>query len=487
MNIQTFLLYILPVIIFFSYHPVIAVGEDSTMNLEFSVTLIWLLIFSIISLPTDIVFIYDFLKTKNNKKLKLLLLFAAIFLIYVLISVFWSKNFSRAILTAGILGCIFLSIISIFNIISTSKKDNLKTTLQKIVLISTCVICVWCWIQSILDIFQVDSSVTMMCLGCRTITFGFPHPNGFSAEPQYMGNLLLIPAFIALYNFFQPTVFSKKTNYLFSIVFVSTLFLTLSRGAIYAFCLGYLFFIVFLFAKKIKAKALCLSILSVFLSFILTIVAQGVFSQLSYTNDTFFTGIKKSLNQLSLGVIDIPIEEPVTEEKEEGKTSAKNEEVSSIHNGYIEASTNERLTLTLASLKLWTSNPITFVFGVGIGGAGFAVNEAYRNNLYNDGFLEQNYVDEAALTSPKKIIQNEYMEILLEFGLIGGIIILTVVILLIIILKDQKNNVLYFSILISFGVSFVFFSGLPNVLHIYLIFPLLLAVYSTNRSTKHFL
>ena len=479
LNIQTVLLYILPAVVFFSYHPVITVGEDSTMNLEFSITLIWLLIFSIISLPTDIIFIYNFLKSEDNKKPKLLFFFTSIFFIYALASVIWSKNFNRAVLTAGILGCIVLSVISIFNIINNNK-DNLKITLQKIILISAFIICVWCWLQSILDVFQIDSSITMMCLGCKTITFGFPHPNGFSAEPQYMGNLLLIPAFIALHNFFQPTIFSRRTNFLFSIAFVSTLFLTLSRGAIYAFCLGYLFFIIFLFVKKTKVKTLCLSILSVFLSFILVLFAQGIFSELSYTNDTFLTGIKKSLNQLSLGIIDLPVGNQTTEKEKTNKSLPENEEISSIHNGYIEASTNERLTLTFASLKLWTSNPMTFIFGVGIGGAGSAINEAYKNGFYNDGFLDQDYIDEAALTSPKKIIQNEYAEILLEFGIIGIVLILIFLILFITILKDQKNKVLYLSILVSFGVSFTFFSGLPNVLHIYLIFPLLLATRPTS-------
>ena len=57
-------------------------------------------------------------------------------------------------------------------------------------------VCVWCMVQCILDVAGVSQDVTLLCDGCVYKMFGFPHPNGFSIEPQFMGNLLLAPILV---------------------------------------------------------------------------------------------------------------------------------------------------------------------------------------------------------------------------------------------------------------------------------------------------
>ena len=39
------LLYVLPVVLFFSYEPVISLGANASMNFELSIPLIWLVLF----------------------------------------------------------------------------------------------------------------------------------------------------------------------------------------------------------------------------------------------------------------------------------------------------------------------------------------------------------------------------------------------------------------------------------------------------------
>ena len=140
------------------------------------------------------------------------------------------------------------------------------------------------------------------------------------------------------------------------------------------------------------------------------------------------------------------------------------------------------MTLTIASLKLWSSNPLIAIFGVGIGSAGSSVNQAYIEGFYTNEFLEKEGINEGTLTSPKKIIQNEYVEILLEFGIIGFLLVCAIILFLIKNIKDKKESVLLYSIILSFGVSVVFSSGLPNALHIYLIIPLLASISANKKS-----
>ena len=49
-KIYRFLLILLPVLLYFSYFPVIALGKDATMNFELSLPLIWLVAFDVVAL-----------------------------------------------------------------------------------------------------------------------------------------------------------------------------------------------------------------------------------------------------------------------------------------------------------------------------------------------------------------------------------------------------------------------------------------------------
>ena len=90
------LIYIAPVVFFFSYHPVLSIMSTESMNLEFNLPELWLIIFFLFSLPS---LKSAFKFYRQYKKLP----FISLFPLYATLSIIWSPNPLRALLTAGLL------------------------------------------------------------------------------------------------------------------------------------------------------------------------------------------------------------------------------------------------------------------------------------------------------------------------------------------------------------------------------------------------
>ena len=465
-KICKFLLYLLPVLLFFSYYPIITVGKSDYMNLEFSLPEIWLIVFAIFTLPQ----LKKLYKFYGLKKLAIATIIPAL----CLLSSIWSANHLRAILTAGIL--FLLEITTLNTIVLFREYKNLRTVLIKVLLVSAAVISVFCWLQCILDILGVPRDITLLCKGGTYTAFGFPHPNGFAIEPQFMGNLLIAPVLFCLHAIFAHAYKNHKQKarlILLTLFLSATLFLTLSRGAIFSFGIGAVILAIYCGIKKYRyfAKNLVTAVIVTIASLGLALTADGIFASASPTNDTFTSGITKAVHQLSLGVIDVRPEEykaadaPMDDVFIEASTArnvstdtnsdtASSDPAQSTFSGYVAESTDTRLNLNVLAFGTWVSNPQYIFIGTGLGSAGIAMNKTYPKEI-----------------GPKEIVQNEYVSLLLELGLIGCVIILAVVIYSAI--KLPKNP-LFIATITAFCFSLLFFSGLPNALHIY-IFPLLFA------------
>lgn len=442
------------------------------MNFELSLPLIWLVIFDVIGAVSLVVF----------KKLRSLARkwYFWLFPFFAFISCLWSPNPLRGLLTAGILILIWLA----GSIMVTLKDEILDADFRKswlkVFLVSSVLICAWCIAQCILDLAGVSRENTLLCLGCTYRSFGFPHPNGFAIEPQFMGSLLLAPIFTALYLILKSQKLSEGravTKIVLYFIFTFTLFLIFSRGAIYGFIVGLVFFLAYaLVAKKAWKKALAVIGVTA-LAFFASLGVQGWMADASPTDDTFLAGVAKSLNHLSLGIIDFRENvvkntetgaENSTREGTEVVKNTKTEAEKSSFDGYVAESTEVRKELNKNAITIWAENPRTILTGVGLGGAGEKMHE------------------KGLTGSPKEIIQNEYLTILAETGLIGaGILIFTIIITARELVKSKILNKLSKGLLLSlaaaFAVTLGFFSGLPNALHIYL---LPVAIYASFLSKK---
>lgn len=492
------LVYALPAVLFFSYHPLISLGNDATMNFELSLPLIWLVLFDLVAV---ILLFSAPVRSSLRRYYKWANLGLILFPLYLLVSVFWSANFTRAILTAGVFGLTAFAIFALLAILPQLQPvTRFRQLIIKSIFLSTAAVCLFCWLQSILDVMGVGQEQTLLCPGCTYRTFGFPHPSGFAIEPQFMGNLLLAPTLLSLYllafkkqdttvlrqqaSSTYPEKFKNPACYLFTMIFSATLFLTLSRGAIYAYAVALA--ILFIFALIRHQRWLPLIAIPI-CTFFLSLTAQGIFSALSPTDDTFISGVTKVVHQLSLGIIDLrpetdsnrtpaPAPAPETANPEtpseptpDSKTESKSESDSQF-DGYISASTNIRLGLSEVALKTWQQHPI---FGVGIGGAGVAMFAAFPDH---------------ELIAPNAIVQNEGISLLLELGLVGILLLILFFGVAFVYYREFWQHPalpLLLSLIIAYLITLQFFSGLANALQIYLLPPLLyIALIPASKRAK---
>lgn len=513
-NWLRFLVYVLPLALMFSYYPIIALGKNETMNLELSVPLVWLVVFDILAVCLMIKRRVLF-AVFNERGRWLWLLFPA----FLTISVIWSLNILRGILVVGILWLIYVAVYGFFNLRDLFFAEDFRKKFWRTFFGATILVCLWCVLQCILDLAGVSREGSLMCAGCVYQMFGFPHPNGFAIEPQFMGNLLLAPAIVVIYGMLinDNSAFGgrvacarrhgaralilgrnlrKPPKTLLSFIIISVLFLTFSRGAIYAFVVATAFLLMWVGVQRKSWWGVGKVVATVVVAFLFTLNVQGIMAAVSPTNDTYQSGVAKVLNHLSLGIIDVrekkvengenrqaneaetdggdeseieiekndeteKAEEDGTETNEYKKLEAevderawlikKQEENSAVFDGYVEGSTDTRIRLSNAAGEVWAKNPTTVWFGVGIGGAGEAL---YQNGLS---------------PAPKEIIQNEYMSLLLETGLVGISLFVLTMIMVFRTLWRSSQKIMLVGLLIAYGVTLLFFSGLPNALHIYLI------------------
>ena len=223
-RVYRFLLLGLPVALYFSYHPVISLGKSETMNLELSVALIWLALFDICGVVLLLCrhLISGIIKSKTWRIILLLG-----FPIFVTLSVLWSGNILRGVLTAGVMWLIIMAGVIALTLAPVETDAKFRKKWTKVFLVGTLLVCAWCMLQCVMDLLNVPREQTLFCAGCTYRMFGFPHPNGFAIEPQFMGNLLLAPAIVTGWMLLKKqNILSRRFLIICFVVVVATLFLT---------------------------------------------------------------------------------------------------------------------------------------------------------------------------------------------------------------------------------------------------------------------
>lgn len=430
-----------PVVVWFSYYPNIHFGQDETMNYELSLPLLLLGLLALASVPRIMAGWRDIVKHR-------FVWLVAALSVYSVATLFWSVNPTRSLLTSGIIGLLYLVFLGA--VAERKRIAKLLPRLAKIYIVSALVMSGLALVQFVLGVW-VAQDAALLCNGCVPQQFGFPRANVFAIEPQFFGNMLLPALLILAHRLFAGR--ARCMEYLGLGLMLLALFLTMSRGAIFALVVG-LIILVILHIRQVAniAKFAGLSLMSLAVA----LSMQGLAAMYSpHVSETFVGAVGKSINQLTMGLVEI---RPPVEDVDRPDNSAKEEPA---FDGYVEESTDIRVGRTELALGTWQRDPLTMLFGVGLGGSGMAVHETFPDQ-----------------TGAREIVQNEYIERLLERGAIG--LALSVAALGALVVGLRKHKWLL-AIIAAFAFQLAFFSGYPNALHIYLALILLVAVSDRHK------
>lgn len=359
---QDWLLLLAPLMIFFSYQPLISLGRGSyETHYELSLVELYLAVFALINLPVlwqkrgELI-------ARNDVRLALL------FGLYNTLSLAWTPNLARGILTAGL---IWLLIIFLCSTLVSSHFKKLVNPLFRVFIASSVFMALFSLYQVFAGSFSVSSQLTLLCPGCEANQFGFARPNAFTIEPQFLGSLLLVPILLLLHQILR--VKQPKLVYGIFGFLLFTIVLTMSRGALYSLLIGGLVLLV-IDRHAIKRSIIPASI--GLASLLLALITQGLAAQLNPSVATSFsTAIATSIDQLTLGKIKLA---PKSEQQPMVKNGTQTKPA--IFTGYVEHSTNDRLSNSCLAGGIWTESPARALFGVGLGGTGYYfANETTRS------------------------------------------------------------------------------------------------------------
>jgi len=431
-----------PVAIWFSFQPFLRFGQDSTSYYELSVVMAYVVVLALVGLPN----VWGARKAiLRDRAMQLTGAFVGL----SVVSLFWTSNITRGVLTVGVIGLLYLILLAA--IVEYKRLRKLLPALATLLVLSAVVVSILAFIQVIAGIWLLRAE-TLLCAGCVADQFGFVRPNVFAIEPQFLGSLLIAPLLVLLHVFLNG---KRSGTVVASFLLISSaLFMTLSRGAILAFALGAL--LLFILNWR-KARSIVGGVAIVVGAFVITLLVQGTAAALNpRVNVTFYEAISTSINQLSLGVLKLPSEQ--TAPNKDGTGTAP------VFNGYVEESTGTRLSLTGLAIGTWKAGSARILFGVGVGASGVAIHEQYPDRI-----------------DAREIIQNEYIEILLEYGLVG---LALFAVLLVGFLYGTRREKWAWAFLAAYAVQWMFFSGYPNALHIYLVLFALYAAFRVPSATE---
>lgn len=431
-----------PIMIWFSYLPQISLAEDGTMNYELSLTLIYVVILAIVGLPRV-------WHHRSELRQSRLVWPASAFVGWSGLCVIWSDNRTRGLLTFAVYATLYLVFLAL--VAESRLLCRLLPKLVRVAIRVTASACLLAIIQIILGTFVIADRHTFgLCAGCVAGQFGFIRPNLLAIEPQFLGSLLLAPLLYITYLTLRGKHDYAKQPLLLALM-LTTLWLTLSRGAIYAYLASLV--VMILPVRKWRRQLVVVGLIT--LSLVVCLVCQGALASANPRIDSSFTqAVSTSLNHLSMGIIRLPYQRKSPTSlpsipREHDKQPA--------YHGYVAESTNVRLSLTKTALAAWRSNQLgQQLFGTGLGSAGIVLARQTGSRYQ------------------KEIVQNEFVEVLLERGLIG-LVLLGGLVALYGRLCSQRRDYLALAILVAYLVQWCFFSGLPNALHIYLVLALLSA------------
>ena len=433
----------LPVAVWFSYQPVLRLGQNETMYFELSIAVVYLAIVAAMSVPL----LWQQRRALVARKAVWL---SGAFVLWSLITLLWTPNALRGALTCLIAGGLLVVFWGML-----ARGDALRRMAPSIarVFIGMTVVMSGVAIVQFFAGIWLDQTTTLLCAGCQAVQFGFVRPNGFTIEPQFFGGLLVLGILLLA----QGLLKNPARWYVWAALLcvMAVLVLTLSRGAILSLLIaGVIITTIYWRQWRTVIKIVGTGVVSIALALVL----QGwAAAHHPVIEETFGGAIQKSVHQLTMGTVrlEIPAEMPPEQSTKPSEANVPSSDTDTaldkttpVFDGYVEESTNIRLALSELALSTWSRDMPTRLFGVGTGGAGIAMHQMYPERI-----------------GSREIVQNEYIETLLEGGIVKLGLSMALLVSLAVITRKQPW---YWAVLAACMVQWLFFSGYPNALHAYL-------------------
>ena len=286
-------------------------------------------------------------------------IFLLLFLLYGFASIFRASDLTRAL----VIWSLWLLVDLIYKVISSLKlSDEQRTKIIDVILYSTLLVALFGLYQFIADSIGLGQSLTGLRYQYTKEILGFPRIQSVAIEPLYFSNFLLVPFYLALKRYFDHKKFFGSYFWITFLIMIN-IFLGVSRGAYIALSITIVALIIYLIVKKDWLKIYKI-LLSLVLSFIASILL--IFS-LNGTDAT-----KTYFNHIV------------------------------VRDTNTEVSTTGRVEVYDDALSIFKENP----FGIGV--ASFGVEN-------------QSVVDYTDIKS-YGAVNNQYLEILVEVGIIGFVL-----------------------------------------------------------------
>lgn len=395
---------------------------------------------------------YKTIWLNRNELIKNPWIWLVVFIIVSTISSLFAISTKKAFMTTSFYLFSFILAFTIAKVFR-AKESNLYT---KIVLLTSLFIVGICVYQFFGDTFGLSTSVTLISDKYSKLIFGFPRVRGLSIEPLYLANFLIIPLGLSL-----SLVYFKayKYSYILSAVFLTSIWLTVARGAYLAAGVMLLVLTALMFWHKMFKEFLVLAgvvLLSILLSFSL-IWASGRFAK------------QLPVEKATQTEFDTTI--PTEGITAEGNTDRLLEHTTDFSS---ETSFTDRAKTAKTALELSKQYPL---LGVGPGNFGRYVVKTYPQTF----------------TDINQIANNEPLEILSEVGILGLLSIAGFAACCVIYSwrykfkqHDIENNIWFLAtslILVGFVVQWQTFSTL-YVTHIWVMIGIFLASSKLINKTK---
>lgn len=418
---------LLPVFLFFGFQPHIYFGSYFGMNFDLSILQIFLGLFVLVSLP-------QVWRARKDLARNRAVWLTALFVVIQAVSLFWALNLVRATMTLVVILLLFAVFLSM---VSNKKLQKLLPAFLQVLVVAAVGVSVFAWYQIVGDALGLPAWATLLPDVYGSGVFGFARPTALAAEPQFLASLLVAPILLLAHSFIKKEDDSKKTAWIL-LFLVATLVATVSRGAALGLAIG----LVALLVVDRKYVKRCLAAVGIFvLGTFLALCAVGLAAQVNQrVGANFYGSIRGAVSHYTLGKVNLP----------DQTSSLAPAGSQGTEHGYVEESTTSRLSNSDMALSIWKDDGKNIALGVGLGSTGYA------------------YKQYQGYHTDKAIVNNEYLELLLEGGLLSLLAFLAMLACLVIYLAKSKQLV-WIAILMAFAVQWCFFSGYPNAMHVFVL------------------